>query len=295
MESTIGEVEAGLLAAFEASRAPTEDEIDEREADGRPSNDDDDWSDVESARHWIAAAKRRRSDVHAFNLYEAIRIDQIRIGIPKEEALPILKPFELTGGVLGWQSERALFQELKELGAFIIEGIDSQRRPPLNKSVEDVYDELRNSGARFIPSRHGWFKHGKRVTFGGVQPKPSYEEKEFLRLCSKNAFRTIGVTRCFRDVATLFPGENKPTPNDYEVWRMILKDNAHYHVEERCWYNESHVSLYGDIPSDEDTATERIWQDRRTGNLSVAAGASRETLDYVENLWLPGTRPSVAQ
>lgn len=292
METTIGEVEAGILASFEANRAPTEDEIDEMEADGISLNNNDESSEAVSARHiWVAAAKRRRSDVHAFNLYQAIRIEQIHLGLPREEALPILKPFELAGGVLGWESERALFRKLKEDGAFNLPGIELQRRPIPNMSDDEFYLYLRNINVRFIPARRGWFQHGKRITFGNVSSEPSCLEREFLRLTAQGAFRTIGVTRCFRDVATLFPGENKPTPNDYEIFLMILEDDAHYHEEERCWYNQSHVRLYGDARSISTTAAEKVWQDRRTENLSLAAGTPLETLEYVENLWLPGSRP----
>ena len=58
------------------------------------------------------------------------------------------------------------------------------------------------------------------MTFGGVQPVYSDEEKEFLRLQYIGALGLFGISEVFR----------KPyqglTASDYEVWRSVKADSA---------------------------------------------------------------------
>ncbi len=287
METTIGEVEDRLLADFEEHRVPTEDEVDELEASGRSGT----WNHVsndneQATQSWRAAAVRRRSDMHTRNLYDDERINQIQTGILRDDILPALEPWELIGGAIGWQSDRALFRHLQAVGAFSVPGMESDRRTPPNISDEAFYEQLRNNGVRYIRERHGWFRYGKRVFFGGVQPELAFNELGFDRLSEQGAFRTIGITRSFRDVDNLFPGKDTLTPTDYEIFETTGDDRAHFHADERCWYNDQHELLYGDVPSDPSTRSQRIWEDRRTGNLSAEAGADGGILDYVDNLWI---------
>lgn len=286
METTIGEVEVRLLADFEEHREPTEDEVDAAEATGHFRIQSHGSNDEEAAQSWRAAAIRRRSDVHTRNLYDAVRIDQIQAGIPRDDILPNLEPWELAGGVLGWESDRALFRHLQMMGAFRIPGMESERRASLDISDEASYERLRNTGARYIPARHGWYRYGKRILFNGIYSESAHEDHEFDRLSRQGAFRTLGITRSFRDVNNLFPGKDMLTPTDYDLFQMTRNDQAHFHADEVCWFNERHDTLYGDVPIYFPIHLEKIWEDRRTGNLSAQAGADADVLDYVENLWL---------
>lgn len=285
METTIGEVEDRLLAEFEEHRELTEDEIDESEATGQLRTRNLGSNDEESTQSWRAAAIRRRSDVYTRNLYDVVRVDQIQAGISKDDILPNLQPWELVGGVLGWEPDRALFRHLQILGAFRVIGMESERRTSPDMSDEASYEQLRNTGARYTPARHGWFRYGKRV-LSGIHLDPANEEEEFDRLSEEGAFRTLGITRSFRDVQNLLPGRSVPTPTDYDIFQTTRNDTAHFHADELCWFDERHNPLYGDVPADLSIKLEKIWEDRRTGFLFTRAGADADVLDYVENLWL---------
>lgn len=229
---------------------------------------------------------RRRADVYLCNLYDDVRDDQVQAGVPKDDILPALKPWEMVSGALGWEADGAMFRHLQTTGAFSIPGMEPERRTPSDLSDEDYYEELRNVGADYNPARHGWFMHCTRVQFSTIHPNFSSEEREFNRLVLQRAFRTIGITRSFRDVKNLFPGEGRPTPTDYQIFQMTRKDGAHYRVDKMCWFNKRHDPLYGDVPRQPMTSFELLWEDRRTGRLTVRADADDDLLHFVDNLWI---------
>ncbi len=282
----IGTFEARLLAEFEKHRELTEDEVDEREATGQWATRDNEISDEQATQSWRDAARRRRADVHLRNLYDVVRVDQIQAGVPRDDILPALKPWELVGGALGWEADRALFRHLQSMGAFSITGMEPERRTPSDFSDRDVYEQLRNLGARYIPARYGWFNRGMRIQFSAIHPEFSAEERHFNGLVQQRAFRTIGITRSFRDVKNLFPGEGRLTPTDYQIFQMVRKDGAHYRTDKMCWFNKRNDPLYGDVPRQPMTSFELLWEDRRTGALTVRADADDDLLAFVDNLWI---------
>lgn len=121
--------------------------------------------------------------------------------------------------VLNEQEYSHVFGYLDKDGAFNQPGMDAESMgsKPANK---DIYKFLRGKSARWCLDRKAWFQFGNHMTFGGVQPVYSDEEKEFLRLRDIGALGLPGISEVSR----------KPyqglTASDYEVWRSVKADSA---------------------------------------------------------------------
>ena len=85
---------------------------------------------------------------------------------------------------------------------------------------EDIYDQLRYSGASWKQLWSAWYRFGRRVVFGGVEPVLCEQEKEFKDLQDADAFRFPGVSARFREAS----GDNGFTPSDFQVWQRIKVD-----------------------------------------------------------------------
>lgn len=289
-EITIAEAEARLLDQFERTRQPTADEIDEIEATGSaPSfrGGRRDVADTQQVRMLRGASLRRRADLHTRNTYDEARTSQIRNEVPYYEMLPALKPWEIASGTLGWEADLALFKYLQHREAFLFPGMDIVRRALEDPSDEHLYIYLRNEGARWDDFRRGWFQFGKRMNFAGVEAGHGKNDQTFDELREQGAFRTIGVTRCFRNVNNLFHDDrNALTPTDFEIWQKINGDYVCWHSDVGCWYHEDHTApAYGDVPLVSGLRSERIWEDSE-GRLSCRLDARPGVRQYIENLWL---------
>jgi len=106
---------------------------------------------------------------------------------------------------------------------------------------------------------------------------------------------TIGVTRSILDVRNLKndAGTGRAlTPTPWEVWMQIKRDRMIWCSRDRVWWTSDCTKVaYGDMPSDPELRSEKIWKDGK-GRLVCRAGADDDVIQHVENLWLPGIRDS---
>ncbi|KAL6720467.1 hypothetical protein ACLMJK_002390 [Lecanora helva] len=289
-ETTIGEEELRLLEHFENTRLMTSDEIDRREATENEQNPSEETENNVDTAAWRAASSRRRADFYSRELYEEFRNQQIRSGMRESEALPRLMSYEVTANALGWVAAFNLFKLLRKEGAFTLTGMFELRFSLLTPSDEALYEHLLNQGAKWSISRRGWYLYGERMPLGEI----SANEERFLDLQSQGAFRTLGITRSFRDVSELFDRSvQKSTPSDWDVYVQIKQDRMQWDEADGCWWNETHTSVaYGDLPSNPRLRSEKIFEDN-AGNLSCSPDATVEVRDWVHNLHIrEGERPT---
>ncbi|MCJ1452382.1 hypothetical protein MMC28_002725 [Mycoblastus sanguinarius] len=232
--------EAEALEEFEREREPTVDELDEFEATGSGALPFEMQAQATGpeTRQWRLASTRRRGALADRALYQQVRERQLRDGTS-----PVLPFVHRSQAILDWEDDRALFEYLRGIGAFRQPGMDIERLRQIKSSDEEIYEYLRNQGAKWVLSRNGWYLFGRRMVFAGIEVEKSEEEKRFEELQEQGAFRTLGINFCFRDVR-----EPCETPTDWDVYQRILQDGATWDRYRETWINQLGYSVYGDIP-----------------------------------------------
>ena len=291
-ETTIGEEEERLLDEFEMDREPTADEVDEREATASSSSilaerEFNMGASVDTVQRAKTASLRRRADWYSRVLYDEFRGQQIRSGDRESEILPRLTRWEAASGSLGWESDLKLFNHLRGEGAFNLSGMFELRFKLSDPSDACLYEHLRDHGYRWDIARHGWFRFGRRMLFDDAPIEVPAVERDFQRLTLQGAFRTLGVTRSFRDVHNLSPDNQAMlTPTDWQIYTQIRNDRMHWHEDDRCWWDEDHESVgYGDLPSSARIRSEKISEDEE-GTIVYDYNATAEIINHIDNLYI---------
>ena len=90
------------------------------------------------------------------------------------------------------------FEYLQTQEAFNQPGVDIERQSVgALLTDEDLYDHLRNLGAKWCLDRKGWFLFGRHMAFGGIEPVLCKEEQEFNCVRGLRGLRLPGVPRLF--------------------------------------------------------------------------------------------------
>ena len=221
------------IEEFEAQSALTLDESDEQEFSLKDPY----------TRRWQEAALSRVAGLNEIALYRTIQVFQPNLF--QAGLLPALSDEE---GL-------ALFKYLQNNLAFAQPGMDIERQSSgSDVTDEDIYDQLRYSGARWNQRWSAWYRFGRRVVFGGVEPVFCEQEKEFKDLQDADALRLPCISARFREPS----GDNDFTPSDFQVWQRIKADGKSWDPERMVWvhregrlagqyaYGGREVSLYLD-------------------------------------------------
>ncbi|KAK3168356.1 hypothetical protein OEA41_004803 [Lepraria neglecta] len=92
---------------------------------------------------------------------------------------------------------------------------------------EDLYDHLRNLGAKWCLDRKGWFLFGLHMAFGGIEPVLCKEEQEFSRvrglgsprLPEQSKHSSHGAHRLWKNVTSKKPRDQISPPKKSAVSR----------------------------------------------------------------------------
>ena len=140
--------------------------------------------------------------------------------------------------MLGWKHGRLLFVELFIRGAFDLPGMRQQYRDERHMTSEQIYEDLRNQGARYIPGRNGWFLFGRRIMFSGVEVRPTNKERESETIRLQGGFKTPGINEHFRNT------EEPLCPTDWEIFEDLKRMGMHWSSQHHVWFDESGIIAF---------------------------------------------------